>query len=158
MSSAICAPHLPSGWLAPPIMLRSVSHMWGLSYDGLLLPFDDNGVLVSIASGVDALVIVGGYASYTAQPLSRISDIGRARRPKIDRLCRETVISAAQSQAATVGAELVRVCATSAGEMRRALRTRVAPVEVGVVYARSSGRELRQGTTECRVRPNGRYR
>ena len=106
---------------------------------------------------VGASAMVGGYASYTAQQAVTPNLHYRPGTPtEIVKLCRETVIAAAQSHAATVGAELVRVDATSAGEMHRAIRTRVAPVEVGVVYARPSGRELRQGTIECRVRSNGR--
>jgi len=49
-----------------------------------------------------------------------------------------------------MGAQLIRVDATSAGEMRRTRSGQRAPVEVGIVYSRSSRRESRQGIVECR--------
>jgi hypothetical protein len=49
-----------------------------------------------------------------------------------------------------MGAQLIRVDATSAGEMRRTRSGQRAPVEVGIVYSLSSRRESRQGIVECR--------
>jgi hypothetical protein len=69
--------------------------------------------------------------------------------------CREAVIAAAGTHAAASDAKLIRVDATSAGEMRRTRSGRRAPVEVGIVYSRSSGREARQGIVECRVDRRG---
>jgi hypothetical protein len=69
--------------------------------------------------------------------------------------CREAVIAAAGTHAAASDAKLIRVDATSAGEMRRTRSGQRAPVEVGIVYSRSSGREARQGIVECRVDRRG---
>ena len=70
--------------------------------------------------------------------------------------CRQAVIAAAQQHAAESGAQVIRVDATSAGEMRPRGRLQVAPVEVGVVYVRPTGRELRQAVIECRLDRRGR--
>ena len=69
--------------------------------------------------------------------------------------CRQAAIAAARTHASGVGAELIRVDATSAGEMRRTRSGQRAPVEVGIVYSRPSGREARQGVVECRVDRSG---
>jgi hypothetical protein len=70
--------------------------------------------------------------------------------------CRQAVIAAARTHASEMGAELLRVDATSAGEMRRTRNGQKAPVEIGVVYSRPGGREARQGTIECRLDRRGR--
>ena len=69
--------------------------------------------------------------------------------------CRQAVVAAARTHASEVGVELIRVDATSAGEMRRTRSGQRAPVEVGIVYSRSGGREARQGVVECRVDRRG---
>ena len=69
--------------------------------------------------------------------------------------CRQAAIAAARPHASEVGAELIRVDATSAGEMRRTRSGQRAPVEGGIVYSRSGGREARQGIVECRVDRRG---
>lgn len=69
--------------------------------------------------------------------------------------CWQSVVSTATEHAKELGAELVRVDATSAGEMRRVGRLESAPIEVGVVYSRGGVQELRQGVIECRVDSRG---
>ncbi|MBQ0819750.1 hypothetical protein KBI52_05895 [Microvirga sp. HBU67558] len=69
--------------------------------------------------------------------------------------CRQAAIAAARTHASEVDAELIRVDATSAGEMRRTRSGQRAPVEVGVVYSRAGGREARQGVVDCRVDRRG---
>lgn len=69
--------------------------------------------------------------------------------------CRQAVIAAAGTHAAASDAKLIRVDATSAGEMRSTQSGQRAPVEVGIVYSRSGGREARQGFVECRVNARG---
>jgi hypothetical protein len=69
--------------------------------------------------------------------------------------CREAVIVAAGTHAAASDAKLIRVDATSAGEMRRTRSGQRAPVEIGIVYSRPGGREARQGVIECRVNARG---
>lgn len=69
--------------------------------------------------------------------------------------CRQAVIAAARTHATEMGAELIRVDATSAGEMRRTRTGQRAPVEIGIVYGRPSGREARQGVIECRLGARG---
>jgi enoyl-[acyl-carrier-protein] reductase (NADH) len=69
--------------------------------------------------------------------------------------CRQAAIAAARTHASEMGAQLVRVDATSAGQMRRTQSGQRAPVEVGIVYSRSRGREARQGVVECRVDQRG---
>jgi hypothetical protein len=69
--------------------------------------------------------------------------------------CRQAVIAAAGTHAAASDAKLIRVDATSAGEMRRTRSGRRAPVEIGIVYSRPGGREARQGVIECRVDSRG---
>jgi hypothetical protein len=110
-----------------------------------------------LALFIGASAMVGGYASYATQ---------QAAIPKLQHLpgtsmevvqaCREAVIPAAQTHASALGAELVRVDATSAGAMRRSRQGQSAPVEVGIVYARPRGRESRQGIIECHVDQRGR--
>jgi enoyl-[acyl-carrier-protein] reductase (NADH) len=70
-------------------------------------------------------------------------------------ICRQAAIAAARTHASEMGAQLIRVDATSAGEMRRTRSGQRAPVEVGIVYSRPSGREARQGVVECRVDRSG---
>ena len=69
--------------------------------------------------------------------------------------CRQAAIAVARPHAREMGAELIRVDATSAGEMRRTRSGQRAPVEVGIVYSRASGREARQGVVECRIDARG---
>jgi hypothetical protein len=70
--------------------------------------------------------------------------------------CRQAAIAAARTHADEMGAELIRVDATSAGEMRRTRGGQRAPVEIGIVYSRSGGREARQGVVDCRVDTRGK--
>jgi len=70
--------------------------------------------------------------------------------------CRQATIAAARTHAREMDAQLIRVDATSAGAMRRTRGGQRAPVEVGIVYSRPSGREARQGIVECRVDARGR--
>jgi hypothetical protein len=74
---------------------------------------------------------------------------------EVVRTCRDAVLSAAQTHASEMDATLVRVDATSAGEIRRTRTGQSARVEVGIVYGRPSGREARQGVIECRVDRRG---
>jgi len=70
--------------------------------------------------------------------------------------CRQAVIAAARTHASEMRAELIRVDATSAGEMRRTRDGQRAPVEIGIVYSRPDRREARQGVIECRLDRRGR--
>ncbi|MBO1909715.1 hypothetical protein J4G37_33590 [Microvirga sp. 3-52] len=70
-------------------------------------------------------------------------------------ICRQAAIAAARPHASEMGAQLIRVDATSAGDMRRTRSGQRAPVEVGIVYSRPNGREARQGVVECRVDRRG---
>jgi hypothetical protein len=100
--------------------------------------------------------VLGGAAQYSSYQASVPHLQHRPGTPdEVVESCRQAVITAAQTHAAESGAELVRVDATSAGEMRPLGRLRTAPVEVGVVYARPTGRELRQAVIECRVDRRG---
>ena len=69
--------------------------------------------------------------------------------------CRQAAIAAASTHASEMGAQLTRVDATSAGEIRRTRSGLRAPVEVGIVYSRPGGREARQGIIECRIDRRG---
>lgn len=108
---------------------------------------------------IAATALLGGIASYTSQQASipRLNHVPGTP-DEIVESCRQSVATAAQTHAAQLGATLVRVDATSAGEMRRVGRLRSAPVEVGVVYARPTGREIRQGVIECQVDRRGAAR
>jgi hypothetical protein len=105
---------------------------------------------------VAAAALMGGVASYTNQP-SAVPQLTHVpgTPDEVVESCRQSVISAAQAHAAQQGAELVRVDATSAGEMRRIGRVQSAPIEIGIVYGRPGGREARQGVVECRVDRRG---
>jgi hypothetical protein len=70
-------------------------------------------------------------------------------------ICRQAAIAAARPHASEMGAQLIRVDATSAGNVRRTRSGQRAPVEVGIVYSRPNGREARQGVVECRVDRRG---
>ncbi len=105
-------------------------------------------VLLFGASGM-----VGGYAAERAIIPELQYHPGTPN--EVVETCRQTAIAAARAHASEVGAELIRVDATSAGEMRRTRSGLRAPVEVGIVYSRSSGREARQGIVECRVDRRG---
>ena len=70
--------------------------------------------------------------------------------------CRQAAITAALTHAGEMGAQVIRVDATSAGPMRQTRSSQRAPVEVGIVYSRPSGREARQGVIECRVDRRGK--
>jgi hypothetical protein len=111
------------------------------------------GVVIFLA----ASAVLVGIASYASQPSSVPRLQYRPGTPDaVVESCRQAVITAARAHAAEMGAELVRVDAASAGEMRRVGRLQSAPVEVGVVYSRPSGQEVRQGDIECRVDRRGR--
>jgi hypothetical protein len=99
-----------------------------------------------------ASAVLGGYTSYASQQASIPQLQHRPGTPlSIVEVCRQAAVTAARAHASEVGAELVRVDATSAGPMRHVGKLRVAPVEVGVVYTRAGGPEIRQGTVECTV-------
>jgi hypothetical protein len=106
-------------------------------------------VLLLGASG-----LVGGYAAERAVVPKLQYRPGTPN--EVVETCRQAAIAAARTHASEMGAELIRVDATSAGEMRRTRRGRHAPVEVGIVYSRSGGREARQGVIDCRVDARGR--
>jgi hypothetical protein len=105
---------------------------------------------------VAVAALLGGVASYTSQQaaIPQLTHIPGTPDEVVES-CRQSVIAAAQAHAVQLGAELVRVDATSAGEMRRVGRVQSAPIEVGVVYSRPTGRETRQGLIECRVDRRG---
>jgi hypothetical protein len=105
---------------------------------------------------IAASAAFGGVANYT----SRQSIVPQLQyRPgtpdAVVESCRQAAIAAARTHATELGAELVRVDAASAGEMRRVRGLQSAPVEVGIVYSRPSGQEVRQGVIECRVNREG---
>ena len=97
--------------------------------------------------------LVGGYAAERATIPKLQYRPGTPN--EVVETCRQAAIAAASTHASAMGARLTRVDATSAGEMRRTRRGLRAPVEVGIVYSRSSGREARQGVVECRVNRRG---
>lgn len=102
---------------------------------------------------VGASGLIGGYAAERAG-IPKLQH--RPGTPdEVVESCRQAAIAAARAHAGEMGAELVRVDATSAGEMRRTRSGGRAPVEVGIVYSRPSGREARQGVVECRVDARG---
>jgi enoyl-[acyl-carrier-protein] reductase (NADH) len=105
-------------------------------------------VLLLGASGM-----VGGYAAERAIIPKLQYRPGTPN--EIVETCRQAAIAAARTHATEVGAQLIRVDATSAGEMRRTRSSLRAPVEVGIVYSRSNGREARHGVIECRVDRRG---
>ncbi len=105
-------------------------------------------ILLLGASGM-----VGGYAAEQAI-IPKLQH--RPGTPdEVVETCRQAAIAAARTHASEMGAQLVRVDATSAGQLRRARSGLRAPVEVGIVYSRPSGREARQGLVECRVDARG---
>ena len=109
-------------------------------------------VLLIGASG-----LAGGYASYAQQQAAIPKLQYRPGTPnEVVETCRQAAIAAARTHASEVGAELVRVDAASAGEMRRIRSGQRAPVEIEIVYSRQGGRESRQGIVECRVDRRGR--
>jgi hypothetical protein len=96
--------------------------------------------------------VLGGIVSYAPRQSSIPQLQHRPGTPiEVVESCRQAVIAAAKAHASEMGAELVRVDATSAGEMRQVGRLQSAPVEVGVVYSRPGGQEVRQGVIECQV-------
>ena len=105
-------------------------------------------ILLLGASGM-----VGGYAAEQAIIPKLQHRPGTPN--EIVETCRQAAIAAARTHASEMGAQLVRVDATSAGQLRRARSGQRAPVEVGIVYSRPSGREARQGLVECRVDARG---
>jgi hypothetical protein len=105
-------------------------------------------VLLIGASGM-----VGGYAA--EQAIIPKLQYRPGTPNEVVETCRQATIAAARTHASEMGAQLDRVDATSAGEMRRTRSGQRAPVEVGIVYSRSSGREARQGVVECRVDRRG---
>ena len=105
-------------------------------------------VLLLGASGM-----VGGYAA--EQAIIPKLQYRPGTPNEVVETCRQAAITAARAHATEMGAQLIRVDATSAGEMRRTRSSLRAPVEVGIVYSRSSGREARQGVVECRVDRRG---
>jgi hypothetical protein len=109
-----------------------------------------------ILAFIAASAAVGGYATYASRQSSIPQLQYRPGTPNsVVESCRQAVITAARTHASELGAELVRVDAASAGEMRRVRRVQSAPVEVGIVYSRPSGQEIRQGVIECRVNREG---
>jgi len=105
-------------------------------------------VLLLGASGM-----VGGYAAEQAI-IPKLQH--RPGTPdEVVETCRQAAIAAARTHASEMGAQLIRVDATSAGQLRRTRSGQRAPVEVGIVYSRPSGREARQGVVECRVDSRG---
>ena len=105
---------------------------------------------------IAASAAFGGVANYTAKQSSIPQLQYRPGTPDtVVESCRQAVITAARTHASELGAELVRVDAASAGEMRQARGLRTAPVEVGIVYSRPGGQETRQGVIECRVSREG---
>lgn len=103
-----------------------------------------------------ASFVLGGAASYSALQQDRPGLTYRPGTPDdIVENCRRATAAAAKAHASRVGAELVRVDATSAGPMHRAGRRHVAPVEVRVVYSRQNSLEARQSVVECRVNRRG---
>lgn len=97
--------------------------------------------------------LVGGYAAERAVTPKLQYRPGTP--DQVVEACRQAAIAAARVHAGEMGAELVRVDAASAGEMRRTRSGGRAPVEVGIVYSRLGGREARQGVVECRVDASG---
>ena len=99
-----------------------------------------------------ASAVLGGIASYQSrEPIAPQLQYRPGTPTQVVERCRQAVIEAAREHAAEKGATLLRVDATSAGDMRPIGTGHVAPVEIGVVYARPSGQELRQGVIECHV-------
>jgi hypothetical protein len=110
-----------------------------------------------LALFIGASAMVGGYASYAAEQAAIPKLQHRPGTPvEIVQTCREAVIPVARTHAGQMGAELVRVDATSAGPMRRTRNGQHAPVEIGIVYSRQGEWESRQGVVECRVDRRGR--
>ncbi len=105
-------------------------------------------VLLIGASGM-----VGGYAAERATIPKLQYRPGTPN--EVVETCRQAAIAVARIHSSEMGAQLVRVDAASAGEMRRTRSGQWAPVEVGIVYSRPSGREARQGIVECRVDVRG---
>ena len=117
--------------------------------DGKCLAED---IMFLVVVFIAASAVLGGYTSYTSQQ----DNIPRLQhRPgtpdRVVEICRQAAIEAARAHASELGAELVRVDATSAGAIRRVGRSQSAPIEIGVVYAQPSGQVVRQGVVECRV-------
>jgi hypothetical protein len=110
-----------------------------------------------IALLIAASAGIGGYASYASRQAAIPQLQYRPGTPiEIVRTCREAAVTAARAHAADMSVELVRVDATSAGQMRRTGAGRVAPIEIGVVYTTPTGQESRQGVVDCRVDRRGR--
>jgi len=109
-------------------------------------------IMIWVVVFIAASALVGGVATSTSEqpPVARLQYRPGTPDDVVER-CRQAVIPLAREHAAELGAELLRVDAASAGEMRQAGRLLTAPVEVGVVYSRPSGQEVRQGAVECRL-------
>ena len=90
---------------------------------------------------IGASGLVGGYATERAV-IPKLQH--RPGTPiEVVQTCREAFVSAARTHASQMGAELIRVDATSAGQIRRTRNGQSAPVEVGIVYSRAGGRLVR---------------
>lgn len=101
-------------------------------------------------------VVLGQVASYVSkQPIVPQLQHRPGTPTEVVSSCWQAVVSTTTEHAKQLGAELVRVDATSAGEMRRVGKLESAPIEVGVVYSRGGVQELRQGVIECRVDSRG---
>jgi hypothetical protein len=110
--------------------------------------------MVWLALLIGASGLVGGYATEQAV-IPKLQH--RPGTPiEVVQTCREAFVSAARTHASQMGAELIRVDATSAGQIRRTRNGQSAPVEVGIVYSRAGGRESRQGVVACHLDRRGR--
>jgi hypothetical protein len=97
--------------------------------------------------------LIGGYAAERAIVPELQYHPGTPN--EVVEICRQAAIAAARTHASEMGAQVIRVDAASAGPMRQTRSGQRAPVEVGIVYSRPSGREARQGAIECRVDRRG---
>ena len=97
--------------------------------------------------------LIGGYAAERAIVPELQYHPGTPN--EVVEICRQAAIAAARTHASEMGAQVIRVDAASAGPMRQTRSSQRAPVEVGIVYSRPSGREARQGAIECRVDRRG---
>jgi hypothetical protein len=104
-----------------------------------------------------ASMAAGGYASYVShQPVIPNLEHRPGTPTQVVQRCRDATIAPARAHAMQQHAELVRIDATSAGEMWNTRSGQAAPIEVGIVYSREGGQELRKGVIECRLSRNGR--
>src|SRR3712207_3685825 len=85
-------------------------------------------VMTWVVALVAAAALFGGVAITTSQQAITPQLTHRPGTPdEVVESCRQAVIAAAQGHASQQGAELIRVDATSAGEMRRVGRLQAAP-------------------------------